>query len=91
MESALLHTFGTIAKTLAVLSVVLGLIGTWCIGWSVIDKFKGFELTGSPLGGSTRLSPEYRRWTKRNDRRTWWGLGLVTFGGALQIAALYIT
>ena len=79
-----------VTKLLTAASTISDCAGAWCIGWSVIDKFKGFELSGSPLGGSTQITSEYRRWMKRNDRRTWWGLGLVTLGGALQIVALYI-
>jgi hypothetical protein len=78
-----------VSKLLTAASTISGCAGAWCIGWSVIDKFKGFELSGGGIGGSTMLSPEYRSWMKRNDRRTRWGLGLVTLGAVLQIFVLY--
>lgn len=31
-------------RELSVASIVLSLTEAWCVGWSVIDKFKGLDL-----------------------------------------------
>ncbi len=71
-------------------SAVLALIGAWCIGYSVIDKFKGREYGGVTADGGVARTTEYDIWAKRNDRRTSWGLFFITIGGVLQIAAPYL-
>jgi len=81
---------GKLPRTLGAISAVLALIGAWCIGYSVIDKFKGREYGDVTFDGSVSRLPEYDTWAKRNDRRTYWGLIIVTISGVLQIAALYI-
>lgn len=77
------------ARTLGVLAASLGLIGAWCIGYSVIDKFKGQEYGGVTADGGVSRTDEYAVWAERNDRRTYWGLMIVTISGLLQIVALY--
>jgi hypothetical protein len=77
-------------RTLATVSAVLALIGAWCIGYSVIDKFKGREYGDVTADGSVSRLPEYDAWAKKNDRRTYWGLIIITISGVLQIVALYI-
>ena len=79
-----------VPRTLATISVVLGLIGAWCVGYSVIDKFKAHEYGDVGFGGKVARTPEYDTWANLNDCRTSWGLALITISGVLQIVALYI-
>ncbi len=78
------------ARNLTVAGVVLGLIGAWFIGYSVIDKFEAREYGDVGFGGRVARTPEYDRWAHANDKRTAWGLGFITVAGLLRIFALYI-
>jgi hypothetical protein len=75
-------------RNLATVSAVLALIGAWCIGYSVIDKFEGHEYGDVRFDGSVSRMPEYDTWAKRNDSRTYWGLLIITVSGVLQIINL---
>lgn len=77
-------------RTLGAVSAVLALIGAWCVGYSVIDKFTGREYGDVRFDGSVSRLPEYDAWAKRNDTRTYWGLIIITASGLLQIVSLYI-
>ena len=81
---------GNLARTLATVSALLGLIGAWCIGYSVIDKFTGREYGDVTASGSVSRLPEYDAWAKKNDSRTYWGLWIVTLSGVIQIGSLFI-
>lgn len=77
-------------RNLAIVSAVLGIVGAWCIGYSVIDKFTGREYGDVRFDGSVSRLPEYDAWAKKNDNRTYWGLWVITISGVLQIVSLYI-
>jgi hypothetical protein len=79
-----------LARPLAVISAVLSLGGTVCIGYSVIDKFKGREYGDVTADGSVSRTADYDLWAAGNDRRTYWGLIIVVISGVLQIASLYV-
>lgn len=79
-----------IMRHLSAISVLLGLIGTWMIGYSVIDKFTGREYGDVGFGGKVARTPGYVAWADRNDRRTFRGLALVSIGGLLQLGVIYI-
>lgn len=79
-----------IIRGLAAISIALGLLGAWLIGYSVIDKFTAREYVDVGFGGVVARTPEYVAWAKRNDRRTSWGLMLITVGSVLQLVLLYI-
>lgn len=75
-------------RALAAISVVLGLIGAWCVGYSVIDKFDAREYGDVGFGGVVARTPAYVAWAKRNDSRTAWGLAFITISGTLQLVVL---
>jgi hypothetical protein len=77
-------------KNLAIVSAVLAIIGAWCIGYSVIDKFTGREYGDVTADGGVSRRPEYDAWAKKNDIRTYWGLWIVTLSGVLQIASVLV-
>jgi hypothetical protein len=82
---------GNLARTLTLVSAVLGILGAWCIGYSVIDKFTGREYGDVTADGGVSRLPEYDTWAKKNDNRTYWGLWIITLSGVLQIVPLYIS
>jgi hypothetical protein len=77
-------------RELTTASAALGLIGAWCIGYSVIDKFEGREYGGVTTDGGVSRTADYAKWAKTNDNRTAWGMALITIGGVLQVIALYL-
>jgi hypothetical protein len=81
-------------STLTVASVVLSVVGAWCVGYSVIALFNGFEYGGidaSNADGKAHKTPEYVQWESRNTAWTRVGIALITVGGLVQIAALFIS
>jgi hypothetical protein len=68
------------ARNLTAFSAVLGLIGAWCVGYSVIDKFEAREYGDVGFGGNAIRTPEYFSWSNRNDLRIGWGLAFITVG-----------
>jgi hypothetical protein len=81
---------GNLPRTLTLASAFLGILGAWCIGYSVIDKFTGREYGDVTADGGVSRLPEYDAWAKKNDRRTYWGLIIITISGVLQIVSLYV-
>lgn len=81
-------------SALTIASVVLSVAGAWCVGYSVIDRFEGFEYDGINAGnadGKAHKTPEYRRWEARNTAWTRVGIALITLGGLMQIALVFIS
>jgi hypothetical protein len=77
-------------RTVTLISAILAILGAWCIGYSVIDKFTGREYGDATADGGVSRLPQYDAWAKKNDTRTYWGLWIITLSGVLQIASLYI-
>jgi hypothetical protein len=83
-----------LVSTLTITSIVLSVIGAWCVGYSVIALFNGFEYGGidaSNADGKAHKTPEYVRWESRNIAWTRAGIALITIGGLVQIASLFIS
>jgi hypothetical protein len=81
-------------SALTIASVVLSVAGAWCVGYSVIDRFEGFEyggITAANADGKAHKTPEYRSWESQNTAWTRVGIALITIGGLVQIASLFIS
>jgi hypothetical protein len=83
-----------LVSTLTIASIVLSVIGAWCVGYSVIALFKGFEYGGinaSNADGKAHKTPEYVRWESRNTVWTRAGIALITLGGVIQIVSMFVS
>ena len=61
---------------------------------SVIDRFEGFEyggITADNRDGKAHKTAEYARWEPRNTAWTRVGIVLITVGGLIQIASLFVS
>ena len=77
--------------------LIAGLVGAWFVGWEVVQQFHGkkykmdsIETDSNGLATNIPDSDEFIAWECGKYRKMKIGLGLLTFGFIVQLAATWI-
>jgi hypothetical protein len=77
--------------------LIAGLIGAWFVGWEVVQKFQGKKykmdaIETDAMGLATNIpdSDEFKAWECGKYRKMKIGLGFLTFGFIVQLAATWV-
>jgi hypothetical protein len=74
--------------------IVLVLLGSWCVAYEVVNRFRGAShdiSTGWGGTGKAEKSASYTAWESRRNVVMWIGLALISIGSLLQLWGLFLT
>jgi hypothetical protein len=77
-------------RVLTITSIGQALLGALFMAYPLLHGFHGREFGNVTADGSVSRMPEYAAWQDRSDTYGRWGLTLIGFSTALQIATLFV-